>query len=116
MAKGNGVTSYWQQPSDKHEYGSSVCFDTGPKQKECESHDPDGTMWHTSETFADERKRDPSRVELRDETDQVEMAADYECEFDGHGNWTKRSVWIWTPESGDRKLLEIDTRTITYWK
>jgi hypothetical protein len=110
-AKGNIVTSYWQQPSNVHEFGSTVCFKSG-----CEEHTLDGSAFRTATTFADGERRNPTRVELRDVTDQVEMAADYEYEFDGHGNWTKRSVRIWTPELGERKLLEIDTRTITYWK
>jgi hypothetical protein len=41
--------------------------------------------------------------------DQPQMAGDYEYEFDGHGNWTKHSVWVWTRESGERQLLEIDS-------
>jgi hypothetical protein len=47
----------------------------------------------------------------------VQMAADYEYEFDERGNWTKRSVWTWTQESGDLKLHglhETDSRTLTY--
>jgi hypothetical protein len=40
----------------------------------------------------------------------------YTQSYDPKGNWTKRSVLIWTPESGERRLLEIDIRTITYWK
>jgi hypothetical protein len=110
-AKGDRVTSYWQQPSDVHEFGSTVCFKTG-----CDSHNLDGSAFRTVTKFADGERKNPTRVELRDVTDQIKMAADYEYEFDGHANWTKRSVWIWTPESGERKLLEIDTRTIMYRK
>jgi hypothetical protein len=44
------------------------------------------------------------------------MAADYEYEFDERGNWTKRSVWTWTQESGYRKLHETDSRALRYWK
>lgn len=66
--KDNHITNYWQQPSDKHEYGSGVCFNTAPKERQCESHYPDGTIWHQVEKFADERWRNPLRIELRDET------------------------------------------------
>lgn len=110
-AQGNRLTSYWQQPSNVPELGSTVCFTTG-----CESHNLDGSAFRTLTTFADDGRRNPTRAELRDATDQVQMAADYEYEFDGHGNWTKRSVWIWTRESGERTLLEIDSRKLTYWK
>jgi len=37
-------------------------------------------------------------------------------EFDSQGNWTKRLVWIWRSASGERKLHEVDMRTLTYWK
>jgi hypothetical protein len=111
IAQGNRVASYWQQPSDVHELGSTVCFTTG-----CESRNPDGSMFRTVTTFADGERRNPIRAELRDAADQAQMAAEYEYESDGHGNWTKRSVWIWTPESGERILNEIDSRVLTYWK
>jgi hypothetical protein len=109
-AKGERVVSYWQQPSDKHELGGTVCFKTG-----CESHNLDGSPFRTVTTLEDGDSRNPRRIELRDGTDQPQTAADYEYEFDGHGNWTKRSVWVWTRESGERQLLEIDSRTLTYW-
>lgn len=110
-AKGERVVSYWQLPSDKHELGSTVCFKSG-----CDSHNLDGSAFRTVTTVEDGGRRNPRRIELRDDTDQPEMAADYEYEFDGHGNWTKRSVWVWTRESGERQLVEIDSRTLSYWK
>jgi hypothetical protein len=110
-AKENKVTNYWQQPSEKREFGSFVCFKTG-----CESHNPDGSVLRTVVTHSESDKRNPTRVELRDSDDQVQMAADYDYELDDRGNWTKRSVWVWTRQSGERKLLEIDARTLTYWK
>jgi hypothetical protein len=115
-AKANKITNYWQQPSDEREYGSQFCFTDEPKQGECETHNPDGTIWRTVAIFADEKKRNPTRAELRDNDNQVQMAADYEYEFDERGNWTKCSVWTWTRESGERKLHETDSRTLTYWK
>jgi hypothetical protein len=113
-AKANKITNYWQQPSDKHEYGSGFCFNDEPKHQECEMHNPDGTIWRTLATFSDEKKRNPTRVELRDNDDQVQMAADHEYQCDERGNWTTRSLWTWTQESGDRKLHETDSRTLTY--
>ncbi len=110
-AKGERVVSYWQLPSDKHELGGTVCFKTG-----CESHNLDGSPFRTVTTLEDGDRRNPRRIELRDDTDQPQMAADYEYEFDGHGNWTKRSVCVCTRESGERQLLEIDSRTLGYWK
>jgi len=110
-ARGGRVVSYWQQPSGKRELGNTVCFKTG-----CESHNLDGSPFRTVTTYEDGDSRSPKRIELRDDTDQPEMAADYEYEFDAHGNWTKRSVWVWTRESGERQLFEIDSRTLSYWK
>jgi len=115
-AKDDQITNYWQQPSDKHEYGSGVCFNTSPKERQCEHHYPDGKVWHQLERFVDEKRHDPIRVELRDETGLLQMAADYEYEFDSRGNWTKRSVWVLRTDPGQRKLQEVDTRSITYWK
>jgi hypothetical protein len=110
-AKGERVVSYWQQRSDEHEFGNTVCFKTG-----CASHNLDGSPFRTVTTLEDGDRGNPRRIELRDDTDQSQMAADYEYEFDGHGNWTKRSIWVWTRESGQRQLLEIDSRTLSYWK
>jgi hypothetical protein len=115
-AKDNKVTNYWQQPSDKHEYGSGMCFNTAAKEQECEHHYPNGRIWHVLAKFADERRQNPIRIELRDEIGQVEMSADYEYGFDAHGNWTNRSVWVWRAGSGERNLQEVDKRTIAYWK
>jgi hypothetical protein len=109
-AKENKITNYWQQPSAKREFGSGVCFKTG-----CESRNPDGSVFRTVTAYADDRRRNP-RIELRDGAEQVQMPADYEYELDERGNWTKRSVWVWTRESGQRKLHEIDSRTLAYWK
>ena len=97
-ANENRIANYWQQPAREHEFGSSVCFNAEPKRQVCETHNPDGKLWRTSATFADEKKRNPTRVELRDNDDQMQMAGDYEYEFDEHENWTKRSGWIWTRE------------------
>jgi len=46
---------------------------------------------------------------------QVVMEDDYDYELDAFGNWTKGTVWVQTPESGGRQLLEQDTRTLTYY-
>jgi hypothetical protein len=110
-ARENKITNYWQLPSDKREFGSWVCFRTG-----CESRNPDDTVFRTVATYADERRRNPTRIELRDAAEQVQMADDYEYEFDQRRNWTKRSVWVWTRESGELKLHEIDSRALAYWK
>jgi hypothetical protein len=114
-ANENRITNYWQRPIREHEFGSSVCFNAQPKHQECETHNPDGKLWRTFTTFADEKMHNPTRVELRDNDDQMQMAADYQYEFDECGNWTKRSVWTWTRESGERKLHEIDSRKLTCW-
>jgi hypothetical protein len=46
---------------------------------------------------------------------QAVMEADYEYELDAYGNWTKRTIWVQTRESGERQLLEKDARTLTYY-
>jgi hypothetical protein len=93
-----------------------ICHGYGPKQNESRSYDADGSFQRTLSLFADETKHNPTHVESHDANDQVETSTDYEYEFDTYGNWTKRSVWVWTQELGERKLHEIDSRTLVYWK
>jgi len=66
-------------------------------------------------TFTDKTKRNPVKVTLYGTDHQVAMEADYDYELDAFGNWTKRTVWVQTQESGERQLIEKDIRTLTYY-
>ncbi|MGD0220672.1 MAG: hypothetical protein ABSC73_09505, partial [Acidimicrobiales bacterium] len=106
------VLSYWQQPGDGRTYGSGICFgDDDAAERDCREYNWDGTYTTTHYTFTDKTKRNPAKVILYDAEHQAVMEADYEYELDAFGNWTKRTVWVQTRESGERQLLEKDART-----
>ena len=113
---GDKVVSFWQQPGEKHTYGSGICFDDdGGTRRECRDYNSDGTYLTTDYSFTDKKKHNPVNVTLYDTEHQVVLAADYEYEVDLFGNWTKRTVWVRQGQSGQRELYEKDTRTLTYY-
>ncbi len=110
------VLSFWQQNEDKPTYGSGICFaDDDRAERDCRDYNWDGTYSTTHYTFTDKTKRNPVKVMLYDSQHQVVMEADYEYDLDAVGNWTKRTIWIRTRESGQRQLFEKDIRTLTYY-
>jgi hypothetical protein len=111
------VLSFWQQPGDdKHTYGSGICFaDDNWTERDCREYNWDGTYTTTHYTFTDKSKRNPLRATLYGTDHQLVMEADYEYQLDAFGNWTKRTVWVQTQESGQRQLLEKDARTLKYY-
>ena len=112
----NTVLSYWQQPGDKHTYGSGICFaDNDGTEDNCREYNWNGTYTLTHYQFTDKTKRNPVQVILYGTDHHVVLEADYEYELDSFGNWTKRTVWVQTGESGERQLLEKDARTLTYY-
>jgi len=109
------VLSYWQQPGDEHTYGSGICFDDdNGTERDCREYSSDGTYTTAHYAFTDKAKRNPVKATLYGTDHQVVMEADYDYGLDAFGNWTKRSVWVQTLESGQRQLLEKDARTLTY--
>lgn len=113
---GRTVLSYWQQPGDQRTYGSDVCLgDDEGTERDCRQYNSDGSYASTHYEFAGMSKRNPVKVVLRDPDQQRLMEADYEYAFDEYGNWTSRTVWVWTRKSGERRLLEKDARTLTYY-
>jgi len=109
------VLSYWQPRGAKPEIGSFFFMDTGPKKQESRSYNSDGSFKRIESTFLDDHKRNPSRIEAYDETNELKAAATYEYEFDATGNWVKRTVKVWTAGSGEWETYEVDYRTIAYW-
>jgi hypothetical protein len=110
------VLSFWQQPGDKPTYGSGVCFaDDNGTERDCRDYNSDGTYVKTHYVFTDKSKRNPLKATRYGADGQPIMEAEYEYELDAFGNWTMRAVWVWTQESGERKLLEKDVRTLTYY-
>jgi hypothetical protein len=70
---------------------------------------------HVHFVYLSEGKRNPTTAEWRDADGNLLVAAYTDYELDAHQNWTTRKVWVWSPELGERKLYETDTRTIQYW-
>lgn len=113
--KGTKVLSYWQQTNEEHVYGSSFWRDRVGKTIVTHSCNPDETCDEITSYFHDETTNQVSRVEWHDPAQVLRLAFDYEYQLDAFGNWTKRTVWVWSPELGERKLCETDYRTIAYW-
>jgi hypothetical protein len=66
--------------------------------------------------YPDSDERNQLSVEWRDAEGTLRYAAYYQYELDAFRNWTDRQIWVWSPELGERKLLEADSRTIAYWQ
>jgi hypothetical protein len=113
--EGTKVLSFWQQPGENGGFGSTFFMDPVGKTQESYSCHQDGTCDHIFSYFVDEARHLLSRVEWHDAAGLLKLSADYEYETDLFGNWTKRTVWVWRPELGERKLYETDYRTLKYW-
>ena len=66
-------------------------------------------------SYADSAKRYPASAEWRDSSGNLLYATYFDYEFDDRNNWTKRTIWVVSPEIPERSLYETDTRTIAYW-
>lgn len=113
--EGTKVLSFWQEPGQDQIFGSNFFMDPVGKTQESYSCHQDGACEHIITYFPDEARHNVSRVERHDPTGVLKQSADYEYEIDQFGNWTKRAVWVWSPELGERKLYETDYRTLKYW-
>jgi YD repeat-containing protein len=113
------VASFWQAQGDPPTHGTSYILETAPNLREAREYKWDGSYTRYVFAFADDKRRHPKQVTLFDTNGDLWIRADYEYEFDSAGNWTKRTVWEWTRHWGDgeqgRKLIEIDSRTLTYY-
>jgi len=112
---GTRVISYWQEPSEQQVFGSNFFMDPVGKTQESYSCHSDGGCDHVISYFPDEARHCASRIEWHDPAGVLKLSADYKYELDQFGNWTKRTVWVWSPELGERKLYETDFRTLKYW-
>lgn len=112
---GTKVISYWQEPSEQQVFGSNFFMDPVGKTQESYSCRSDGSCDHVISYFPDEARHHASRIEWHDAAGVLKLWADYEYDLDQFGNWTKRTVWVWSPELGERKLYETDYRTLKYW-
>lgn len=114
IAHNNEVVNF-RQEGDKPQPGSRVCFATEAKKQVCQSRNADGSFTQVAMEFRDESRRFPVHAEFRDINHEVLETGDYEYEFDSRGNWIRRSLWVWTSESNERTLVQVQSRTLTYW-
>jgi hypothetical protein len=112
---GTKIISYRQETSEKQPFGSNFFIDPVGKTEESYSCHADESCDHVVTYFTDEKRHHVRRVEWHDTTGQLELSADYEYELDAFGNWTKRTVWVWSAELGERKLYETDYQILSYW-
>lgn len=112
---GTKVLSYRQEISEKQPFGSTFFIDPVGKTEDAYGCNPDGSCDHVVSYFTDETRRHIRRVEWHDPAGDLKLSADYEYELDQMGNWTKRMVWVWNAELGERKLYETDYQALSYW-
>jgi hypothetical protein len=112
---GSKLLSYWQRSSEEERFGSIVFAQPEGKLLNSYSCHPGGACDQMSIYCSDETLYQINRREWRDPGGILKLSFDFDYELDSFGNWSKRTVWIWGPELGDRKLYETDYRTLTYW-
>jgi hypothetical protein len=116
VTQNSKLLSYWQQQTAEEKvFGSGFFLDRVGKEKQSFSCHPDGSCDRMTSYFPDETSPHVSRVEWRDSAGVLRLSFDYEYQLDRFGNWTKRTVKVWSPELGEPKLCETDYRTLTYW-
>ena len=115
VTKNSDVVSYWQKATAGPVFGSNFFMDPDGRIQKSYSCNPDGTCDHITSYFDDDDRHHVRRVEWRDPEHNLRLSFDYEYQLDRFNNWTKRTVWVWSPELGERKLAEVDFQTLTYW-
>jgi hypothetical protein len=115
---GGKLASFWEPPDSPSQFGDN--FNEHPSSDTAENyachHDGKCELSRIHYDYLDPNERNPVSAEWRDADGNLRYAAYYEYEIDTFRNWTYRQVWVWTPELIERKLLETDSRTITYWQ
>src|SRR5229473_7408938 len=101
------VLSYWQQQTGEEQvFGSGFFLDRVGKEQQSFSCHPDGSCDRITSHFSGEVGDQVSRVEWHDPAGALRLSFEYEYQLDPFGNWTKRTVWVCSPELGERKLCE----------
>ena len=115
--KDGKLSSYWQLPGSPSQYGDGFSENIGNDTFATYNCHSDGTCERARihYVYLDAKRRNPQSVEWRDESGELLCGAYYEYEIDAHRNWTHRVIWVWSRSLGERKVYEIDSRTISYW-
>ena len=114
----NKVLSFWKASDETNQFGDSFTTNLGNGNFDMFSCQRVGTcdVTYVHYTYADSSSHQfPTTAEWRNDSGKLQYASWCEYEFDDQHNWTKRTVWILSPETPERTLYETDTRTMTYW-
>jgi hypothetical protein len=112
---GTKVISYRQETAEENVFGHSFSMDPSGKTQEAYKCHRDGRCDHFISYFMDESRHLVHRNEWHDADGALKYSADFEYELDAYGNWTKRTVWVWSEDLGERKLYATDYRAYSYW-
>jgi len=113
------LASFWELPNSKTaQFGENFTEPAGEGSYDnysCHS-DLQCDVSHVHYEYLDGDKHTPLSAEWRDSEGDLKLAAYFDYQLDSLHNWTRRRVWVWNPDLGQRTLSEIDTRAIAYWK
>lgn len=112
------LASFWESPDLASKFGDNFTEDRENGDLENYSCQNDDSCAVSSIHFEylDPKKRNPLSAEWRDSEGNLLHAVYYDYEVDSFRNWTRRRVWVWSPDLSTRSLYETDYRTITYWR
>ena len=112
------LTNFWELPdSTSAQFGENFTESAGQNSFDnysCHS-DQRCDISRVHYEYFDGDKHMPLSAEWRDADDNLKLAAYFDYSFDSFHNWTRRRVWVWNPDLGQKTLSEIDYRVITYW-
>ncbi len=115
--KDGNMTSFWERSGEDNQYGDCLGNDedeNGARQTHCFAN---GNRERAiiREQYMEPKSRNLKSAEWRDGVGKLLYAAYYDYEFDSHHNWTRRSIWVISPDLPERTLYEENTRTLVYW-
>jgi len=115
--KDDNTISFWQRSDEENQYGGCLSY---AEDKNCarETHclaNNDRVRAVIREQFIEPGSHDLKSAEWRDGDGKLMYAAYYEYERDSQRNWTRRSIWVVSPELQEHTLYEEDTRILVYW-
>lgn len=112
------LMDFWELPdSTASQFGENFTEPAGENSFDnysCHS-DLHCDVSHVHYEYLDGDKHTPLSAEWRDSEGNLKLAAYFDYKLDSFHNWTRRRVWVWNSELGQKTLSEIDNRVITYW-
>jgi hypothetical protein len=111
------LSSFWELRDEPSQWGADFSEDVGGDTFENYACHKNGSceLSRIHYNYPEGNHRSPLSAEWRDEKDNLRFAAYYDYELDANRNWTHRDIWVWDSDLGERKLYEVDSRSISYW-